>query len=69
MGQVLQGEPSLDEILAEPIVQLLMHRDRVRMEDLTDLANRLRPTLRGKACCHWQSSGCSKSTPGRQTDP
>ena len=34
---VLKGEPSLEEILSEPIVHLLMAADRVSLEDLRAL--------------------------------
>lgn len=40
-------EPTLDEMLADPIVQVLMQRDGVRDDDLRllvrDVANRLLP--------------------------
>ena len=38
-------EPSLDEILAEPIVQILMQRDRTASADLRRLAARVRQRL------------------------
>jgi hypothetical protein len=34
---MLKGEPSLEEILSEPIVQLLMAADRVSLDELRDL--------------------------------
>jgi len=34
---VLKGEPSLEEILSEPIVHLLMAADRVSLDDLRAL--------------------------------
>ena len=34
---MLKGEPSLEEILSEPIVQLLMAADRVSLDELRAL--------------------------------
>lgn len=41
----MDREMTLDELLAEPIVRLLMHRDGVDVRDLRDLAERIRQRL------------------------
>jgi hypothetical protein len=43
--KMLAGEPDLEELLAEPIVRLLMDVDRVTRDDLWSLAERVRASL------------------------
>jgi hypothetical protein len=37
----LKGEPSLSDVLADPVVQLIMRRDRVDPDHLNDLLRRI----------------------------
>jgi hypothetical protein len=41
MGVPFKLEPSLEEILSEPIIQLLMKRDRVTPDDVRGLMKRV----------------------------
>jgi hypothetical protein len=36
------GEPSLDEMLADPIIKLIMHRDGVNDDDMRGQIDRIR---------------------------
>ena len=36
------GEPSLDEMLADPIIKLIMHRDGVNDDDMRSQIDRIR---------------------------
>jgi len=44
------GEPSLDEALADPIVHLLMARDRLRPDQVRPLMETARDRLAGGLC-------------------
>ena len=46
MRGLAQAEPSLEELLAEPIVQTLMRRDGVRREEILRMADALRAKRR-----------------------
>ena len=46
----LHGEPALSGLLDDPIVQLVMRRDRVSPESLRDLLDRVRAELRNRVC-------------------
>jgi len=46
----VHGEPSLTEVLADPIVHLVMGRDGVAPEELTALIERARCGLRRRVC-------------------
>jgi hypothetical protein len=37
----LMGEPTLDEMLADPIVQLIMHRDGLEAQDMRGTLDRI----------------------------
>ena len=41
MRRWLRGEPSLSDVLADPVVQLVMRRDRVDPDQLHDLVRRV----------------------------
>lgn len=41
---LLQGEPTLDDLFDEPIVQLIMQRDGVQQHDMRAEINRLLTT-------------------------
>jgi hypothetical protein len=45
--QDLMGEPSLDELFAEPIVRAVMRRDGVEEHDMRGAIERLRDAYRG----------------------
>jgi hypothetical protein len=48
----LRGEPSLDEVLADPIVHALMQRDGVDAHDLKVLIEDVRRALRRRVVQH-----------------
>jgi hypothetical protein len=48
----LRGEPSLDDVLADPIVHALMQRDRVDPHDLKAVIEDVRRALRRQAVHH-----------------
>jgi len=43
MRRWLKGEPSLSDVLADPVIQLIMRRDRVDPGHLNDLLRRMVP--------------------------
>jgi hypothetical protein len=46
-------EPRLDEVLADPLVQLVMRRDRVSPLQLRVLVAEAQARLRGDLCCRF----------------
>jgi hypothetical protein len=42
----LESEPTLDDVLSDPLVRALMSRDRVEAEDLRDMLQRVRAEQR-----------------------
>jgi hypothetical protein len=57
----LHGEPSLDDVLADPIVHALMQRDGVDPHDLRALIEGVRPALHRRVAQH---QGGSPDHPG-----
>ena len=44
----LQGEPTLEDVLSDPTVHVLMERDDVDPDDLRALLENVRTTLEGR---------------------
>ena len=42
----ISGEPALSQVLSDPIIVMLMRRDRVRYVELQDLMDRMRQSMR-----------------------
>ena len=41
MRRWLKGEPKLSDVLADPVIQMMMRRDRVRPDHLRDFLRRV----------------------------
>jgi hypothetical protein len=45
-GRRWQGEPRVEELLDDPMMRMVMHRDRVHRDDLARLIEEVRESLR-----------------------
>jgi len=47
----LDGEPSLDEMLDDPVIQAVMARDGVARGEIEDLVAAIHARFEGEICC------------------
>jgi len=47
---MIVGEPSIEELLAEPAIQIVMRRDRVQLSDLLSLLAAVQKRIKAAGC-------------------